>query len=91
MKTAEELAIWDRLNGHNLEPCALCGELGLPEEFSDRDDDHEYIEILVRYRNSDCRMDGELLCDECSSEMDRLMMNIEESTTRRLNYYRRQI
>jgi len=89
MKSREELAIWDRRNGDNLQPCALCGELGLPEVYSDSSDDHEYIEILVRYRNSDCRMDGELLCDECTSEMDQRMYNIEESTTRRFQHYRR--
>ena len=89
IKTEIELAKWDRLNGHNLAQCALCGVWGLPVEFSDNDDDCEYAPILRRYNNSDSRMDGELMDEECTSEMDQRMYNIEESTTRRFQHYRR--
>ena len=89
MKTKDEIAAWMAINEEHLQPCALCGELGLPAEFSDRQDDHEFAPILVRYRNADSRMDGELLDDECTSEMDRRMFNIEEATTRRFQSYRR--
>ena len=89
MKSREEKAKWERINGLNIVPCANCGEDGLPDYLSDSDDDHEFTEILVRLHDADCRLDGELLCDECTQEVGRRMMNIEESTTRRFQHYRR--
>jgi len=91
MKSREEKAKWDRKNAHNLVPCALCGELGLPDYYSDCDDDNEYAEILTRYSDGACRLDGELLCADCKHETDGRMMQIEESTSRRLNLNRRMI
>jgi len=88
MKTAEERADWRARRGDEVVQCEMCGTDGIPEWFSE-DGDEEYTEILQPYHDSGCRYDGDMLCQDCSNEMDVKMTNISEESARKWQYARR--
>lgn len=67
---------WLKEREYELENCKVCGVKGIPDH-AEEAGDKDHTEILYRYSDGACRMDGEYLCRTCSDWMDARMGLIE--------------
>ena len=79
---------WFAIRGDLMEPCALCGELGMPDD-EEEPGDEDHAPILSRYRDGACRLDGELVCTDCEFELDNRMNAMEREQSMRYGHARR--